>query len=85
MSDDNSPQRVEGLVGNVLVGPFGGGSKSERQAVWLETADRRLVLRRKEGPTFDDRLLDRYVGKRVKCSGYVVGYVLLAERIDVLQ
>ena len=54
-------------------GPFGMGSKSARIAIWLETADdRRLVLRRKDGPTFNDRALDRFVGKRVKCDGFIV-------------
>jgi len=84
-SDKNtSPQRVTDLIGAVVSAPFGAGSKSERMAVWLETADRRLVLRRKEGPTFDDRALDKYIGKRVKCDGFVVDYTLLAERIEIL-
>ena len=39
---------------------------------------------KKEGPSFDDRALDRYVGKQVKCWGFMVGYTLLAERIKVL-
>lgn len=87
MSNDNStsPQRVTGLIGAVVRAPFGAGSKSERMAVWLETADRRLVLRRKEGPTFDDRALDKYVGKRVKCDGFAIDYTLLAERIEILS
>jgi hypothetical protein len=65
-------------------GPFGTGTKSEREAIWLETADRRLVLRRKSGPTFDDHALSKYVGKRVRCNGFIVGHTLLAERIEVL-
>jgi hypothetical protein len=83
-SSSEGPQRVDGLTGAVVRGPFGTGSKSEREGIWLETADRRLVLRRKSGPTFDDRTLTKYVGKRVKCDGFIVGYTLLAERIEVL-
>ena len=83
-SDNDHPRRVEGLIGTVVRGPFGAGSKSERVGVWLQTADDRLVLRRKEGPSYDDRALEPYVGKRVKCDGFVVGYLLLAERIEVL-
>ena len=83
--DDQSPQRVEGVVGAVVRAPFGTGSKSERQAVWLETAQGRYVLRRKEGPTYDDAALDKYVGKRVKCDGFVVGYTLLAEQIQIAR
>jgi hypothetical protein len=62
------------------------GSKSARIAIWLETTDgRRLVFRRKDGPTFDDRALNRFVGKRVKCDGYITSYTLHAERIEILK
>jgi hypothetical protein len=54
----DSPQRVDGLIGTVARGPFGTGSKSARDAFWLETEKSRLVLRRKEGPTFDDTSFD---------------------------
>ena len=84
MGSNESPQRIYGVTGVVLRGPFGTGSKSEREAVWLETAGHRFVLRRKDGPTFGDQALDKYVGKRVKCDGFIVGYTLLAEHIVVL-
>ena len=80
----SSPEKVSNLVGAVVRDPFATGSKSERDAIWLETDGRRLVLRRKDGPTFGDRALEEYVGKRVKCDGFLVGYTLLAERIEVL-
>jgi hypothetical protein len=73
------------VTGTVVREPFATGSKSERQAIWLETAEDRFVLRRKGGPSFDDRSLEKYVGKRVKCWGFIVGYMLLAERIEVLR
>jgi len=81
MSDKDEPRRVEGLSGKVERGAFGTGSKSARVAVYIETAQGRFVLRRKEGPATDDATLDRYVGKRVTCSGFIVGYALLAENI----
>lgn len=83
-SDGDRPRRVDGLGGVVVQGPFGTGSKSEREAFWLETADARLVLRRKEGPSYGDRALEAYVGKRVTCDGFIVGYLLLAERIEIV-
>lgn len=82
-ADDDSPQRVDGLIGTVVRGPFGSGSKSERNTLWLQTADRRLVLRHKSGPAFGDRSLDKYDGKRVTCDGFVVGYTLLTDKIKV--
>ena len=85
MGSNGNPERVNGLTGGVVRAPLGTGSKSEREAVWLETMDRRrFVLRRKDGPSFGDRELDKYVGKHVKCDGFIVGYMLLAERIEVL-
>jgi hypothetical protein len=81
---NDSPHRVEGVTGTVVRGPFGTGSKSEREAVWLESQMGRFVLRRKDGPTFGDRALDKYVGKRVTCDGFIVGYTLLAERIAIV-
>ncbi len=78
-----SPQRVAGITGTVVRAPFGTGSKSEREAIWLDTGEQRLVLRRKNGPTFGDRTLDKYVGKRVICDGFILDYALLAERITL--
>lgn len=80
----DSPQRVDGLIGTVARGPLGTGSKSARDAFWLETEKSRLVLRCKEGPTFDDTSFDEYVGKRVICDGFIVGYMMLVERVHVL-
>ena len=79
------PQRVEGLRGTVRRGPLGAGSKSEREAVWLDTAQGRYVLRRQDGPTFGDSALEAWVGREVACSGFIVDYVLLAERIEAID
>ena len=78
------PRRIDGLEGSVARGRFGTGSKSEREAMWIDTAEGRFVLRRKGGPAYDDRSLERYEGKRVRCSGFIVDYSLLAERIDIV-
>ena len=85
MESSENPEKVDGLTGTVVRGSFGKGSKSEREAIWLDTDGRRLVLRRKGGPAMDDRALEKYVGKRVKCDGFVVGYSLLADRIETLR
>lgn len=82
-TDDVEPRRVEGIAGTVERAPFGARSKSARDAVWVNTPQGRFLLRRKDGPTFGDATLDRYVGKRVTCNGFIVGYSLLADRISV--
>jgi hypothetical protein len=79
-----NPERVEGLTGMVVSGPFGKGSKSEHMAVWLEAPGRRLVLRRKGRPAMGDPSLQQYIGKRVKCDGFVLDHTLLAERIAIV-
>jgi hypothetical protein len=85
VENSDNPEKVDGLTGTVVRGSFGKGSKSEREAIWLDTDGRRLVLRRKGGPGMDDHALEKYVGKRVKCDGFVVGYSLLADRIETLR
>ena len=79
------PQRVEGLRGTVLRAALGTGSKSERQAVWLDTAQGRYVLRRKDGPSFGDSALEMWVGREVACSGFIADYLLLAEHIEAID
>ena len=79
------PQRVEGLHGTVRRGPLGAGSKSAREAIWIDTACGRYVLRRKDGPSFGDTQLEAWVGREVACSGFIVGYMLLAEHIEAIN
>lgn len=79
------PERVEKLRGRVTKGPYATGSKSERQAVFIETEDARYILRRKSGPIFADAKLKRFVGHTVECDGFFVGTTLLAEKIELVE
>jgi len=72
------------MTGAVIRAPFATGSKSEQQVLWLDASAGRFVLRRKGGPAFDDKSLEKYVGKQVSCDGFIVGYTLLAEKIRIL-
>jgi hypothetical protein len=83
VSKDPSLKRVNNLQGTVFLGPFGEGSKSSREAVWIETGQGRYILRRKGGPSFDDKSLQQFVGKTVTCSGFILDYTLLAEHISI--
>jgi predicted RNase H-like nuclease len=76
------PERVQGARGRVSLGAYGTGSKSERDAVYIDIAGSRYVLRRKNGPVFADAVLHQLVGKVVECDGFTVGHTLLAERIE---
>lgn len=57
------------------------GSKSEREAVFLDTGQERFLLRREGGNPFADDELDRLVGKRIRCEGTLVaGSTLILSR-----
>jgi hypothetical protein len=57
---------VEGEVVRRMVGT---GSKSEREAVVLDTPERSYLLRRREGNPFADPVLDQLVGQRLRLVG----------------
>jgi hypothetical protein len=84
MSDSSSPEPVKNLRGKVTRGLYGKGTKSEHEAIFIEAESTRYILRRKTGPAFADKELDRYVGHEVECDGFIVGQTLLAERITVI-
>ncbi|MET0785730.1 MAG: hypothetical protein ABWY25_03415 [Paenisporosarcina sp.] len=79
------PARVTSLRGRVTTGLHAKGSKSEHEAIFIETANGRYVLRRKKGPAFGDPELRQYVGHEVECDGFLIGMTLLAERIEVVD
>ena len=69
--------------GKVVRAMFGTGSKSEHEATYLETDDgERYVLRRVGGHAFNDPGLDPLIGRRVTCTGKLIGYTLLADSIE---
>lgn len=71
------------IAGRVVRGAFGTGSKSEREAIYLEADDgERYVLRRPGANAFFDPELERLLGQRVLCRGNLTGYTLLAESIQ---
>lgn len=79
------PQKINYLRGNVVQGDYGTGSKSERQAVYLEAGQERYLLRRKSGPVFGDEELSQFIGHQVECDGFLVGTTLLAESIKIVS
>jgi hypothetical protein len=78
------PIRVTSLRCRVTAGIYAKGSKSEHEAIFIESANGRYLLRRKTGPVFNDTELKRYIGHEVECDGFLIGTTLLAERIMLL-
>ena len=68
---------VEGEVVRRLVGA---GSKSEREAVVLDTPERSYLLRRREGNPFADSVLDQLVGQRLRLVGTVLDTTFVIDR-----
>ncbi|MGY8662422.1 hypothetical protein Q3C01_08645 [Bradyrhizobium sp. UFLA05-109] len=64
------------FVGKVTKGPFAAGSKSERNAIRLETAEGSYVLRREGGNPLHDPALEDLVGKSIECQGETHDYTL---------
>jgi hypothetical protein len=66
------------VTGKVLRENVDAGSKSEREAVVLETgAGSKLVLRSQNGPAFGDTTLDELVGCSITATGVQVGRTLI--------
>ena len=61
------------LTGSVVVKAFAEGSKSEHDAVCLQTIEGTFVLRRVGGNPFNDEVLRDLVGKRITSHGRVKG------------
>ena len=65
--------------GKVVSRTTGRGSKSEHEAVMLETRNKEYVLRIKGGNPFSNPQLDKLVGKTIKATGELADYVLFLE------
>lgn len=72
------------FTGKVTIGLFGEGTKSEHKALYLETEDRKYVLRRKGANPFFDPELRRLIGKTIRCSGFIIDYVLTIDEWSIL-
>ena len=79
------PVRVNALRGHIKQEIYAKGSKSERNAVFIETTDANYMLRRKTGPVYDDSELLQYIGHNVQCKGFLIENTLLAEQIEIVD
>ncbi len=74
-------QPVE-ISGKVVMKKFGEGSKSEHDAIYLETGDSSYLLRRQGGNPFNDPTLHSLVGKSVKATGFMNDNLFLANEVN---
>lgn len=81
-SPSPKPRRFEG---SVVRRAAARGSKSEREAVVLDTDEGSFILRRQGGNAFSDPELDALVGHRVRARGYLSGTTLIAVALERLE
>ena len=72
-------QGKQTLTGKVVSRTTAKGSKSEHEAVMLETPNKDYVLRVKGANPFSNPELDQLVGKTIKATGELADYVLFLE------
>lgn len=69
------------LSGKVIRRPIARGSKSERCALYLQTATEMYQLRKLGGNPFQDKGLEALAGKTVTVTGIITEQLLLAREI----
>ncbi len=62
------------LQGKVILKKFSPGSKSEHEAVYLDTGGKSYRLKRRGGNPFYDAALHDLVGKEIKAEGKITAY-----------
>lgn len=65
------------LTGKIIKRPFGKDSKSEHEAIVLDTGQEQYVLRRRGGNPFRDPELEKLIGKTIRARGDLTGYTFL--------
>ena len=70
------------LSGKVVLKKFGTGSKSEHDAIYLESAEGSFVLRRQGGNPFYDPELHKLIGKEITATGTINQSLFLAKDIQ---
>ena len=62
------------LTGKVILMKFGKGSKSDHDAVYLDTGKKKYRLKRRGGNPFHDPSINELVGKSIKARGIITPY-----------
>ena len=70
------------LTGKVVTKKFGEGSKSEHDALYLETDQGSYVLRKMGGNPFQDNSFHGLEGKEVTATGTIDNYIFFATDVE---
>ena len=79
-----SDKEIE-LSGKVVIKKFGAGSKSEHDAVYIETGKESYVLRKVGGNPFIDVSFFKLEGKNITAKGTINNYIFLVKEVKVVR
>ena len=69
------------LTGKVIKKTFGKGSKSEHEAIYIDTGEKAYKLKRVGANPFYDKTLEDLVGKQITATGKLDDYLFLVKEI----
>src|SRR5690606_13464471 len=83
-ADDKKNKEIE-LEGKVVMETFGKDSKSEHEAVCLQTKKDLFKLRRMDGNPFHDPVLLKWIGKHIVANGILHDYLFIATELKEIE
>ena len=75
----------DSFEGDVVRKRVSAGSKSDHDAVMLDTGDEQLILRRHGANAFSDEVLEDLVGHRIRGTGQRIGSTLILREWEDLD
>lgn len=77
----NKPAAVQTIRGIVIEKTYARGTKSQHEALYIQTSEHEYVLRRINANPFQDEELQEYKGKEVTATGVLDKNTFLAREI----
>lgn len=84
-ADKEKKDKATEMVGKVVLKKFGEGSKSEHDAVCLQTEDKVYKLKRAGGNPFVDPQLQKLAGKKIKAVGQINDYLFTITEYKIIR
>ncbi|MES2645264.1 MAG: hypothetical protein V4717_00210 [Bacteroidota bacterium] len=75
----------ESITGKLEFKRFGEGSKSEHDALGIETKEGWIKLKRMGGNPFHDAELEKLIGKKIKATGTKDDYQFIASKVEQIE
>jgi hypothetical protein len=83
MKASKSDNKEIQICGIITRKKFGEGSKSDHNAICIETNEDSFVLKRIGGNPFNDPVLNKMIGKEVTATGFLDQYQFLASDVQI--